>query len=543
MTHGRVTPDTRIPLQHFPPRSAHPLARLRRRWINDGHHRWADLPPLALHALWRRYQAEGCRQARQTLAWQDPPGLLLLEAGPWPRPWQLVRWCRGRQVRIRGRGGLAELQALDWSALLLLAPGVRPLASGLPALLLDLVQAGVPGGRVGDALECRPWRRRPLLRPDWDPLLWQLDVDLADHLVLSRDLWPLALEMAEGVSPPSRLLPLLVAGGTPMRKLPWVLVRRPSPKAADLLAAALERRRRLPPPGPGLTYGLAPRPGLLQLQVGPGFHYPSLEVLIPTIQAPLSTGGTAVNRLLRSFAATSWPTDRLLLHVGDDLGQPESLALAASGFPTRVEDTRGLRHGGFHYARKLNAMARGSRADLLLFLNDDVVVTDPDWLRQLAALLQHQGGGLVAPLLLFADGRVQHAGVVGGLLGLASHPWAGEAPDRLDPTALAQRACTLLTGACLLTVRSDFEAVGGYDESYPVEFNDLDLCLRYREAGRPVVFDPVAWLQHDEGLSRAGDPRREQGRERFLHRWGDWLRLDPAVHPALSRTHRRLRPE
>ena len=266
-------------------------------------------------------------------------------------------------------------------------------------------------------------------------------------------------------------------------------------------------------------------------------------MLIPTIQAPLATGGTAVNRLLRSFAATSWPTDRLLLHLGDDLGQPESLALAASGFPTRVEDTRGLRHGGFHYARKLNAMARGSRADLLLFLNDDVVVTDPDWLRQLAALLQHQGGGLVAPLLLFADGRVQHAGVVGGLLGLASHPWAGEAPDRLDPTALAQRACTLLTGACLLTVRSDFEAVGGYDESYPVEFNDLDLCLRYREADRPVVFDPVAWLQHDEGLSRAGDPRREQGRERFLHRWGDWLRLDPAVHPALSRTHRRLRPE
>jgi GT2 family glycosyltransferase len=530
-------------VQNLPPRSAHPLARLRRRWINDGHHRWADLPPLALQALWRRYQAEGCRLALGALARQDTPGLLLLEAGPWPRPWELVRWSRGRRVRLRGRGGFADLQALDWAAVLLLAPGVRPLPSGLPALLLDLSQAEGSGGRVGDALEGRPWGRRPLLRPAWDPLLWQLDVDLSDHLVLSRDLWSLAVEGAAGVNPPSRLLPVLAAGAAPMRKLAWVLVRRPAPQAADLLAAALDRRRRLPPPGPGLSYGLAPTPGLLQLQVGPGFHCPTLEVLIPTIQAPLAAGGTAVNRLLHSFAATSWPTDRLLLHLGDDLGQPHALDLAASGFPTRVEDTRGLCRGGFHYARKLNAMARGSRAELLLFLNDDVVVSDPDWLRQLAALLQHQGGGLVAPLLLFADGRVQHAGVVGGLLGLASHPWAGECLDRLDRTALSQRACTLLTGACLLTLRSDFEAVGGYDESYPVEFNDLDLCLRYKEAGRPVVFDPVAWLHHDEGLSRGGDPRREEGRGRFIQRWGDRLHQDPAVHPALSRTHRRLRPE
>ncbi|MFZ4565437.1 MAG: glycosyltransferase [Prochlorococcaceae cyanobacterium] len=524
-------------------RSTHPLARLRRRWINDGHHRWADLPPLALHALWRRRQAEGGRQARRTLADQDTPGLLLLEAGAWPRPWTMVRWCQGRQVLVRGRGGPAELKALDWSSVLLLAPGVQPLWSGLPALMLALARAEGPGGWVGDALECRPWRRRPLLRPGWDPLLWTLDADLADHLVLSRELWPLVIEAADGVSSPLRLLPTLGGGRIPMVKLPWVLARRPPARAAERLKAALDRRRQLSPPGPGLTYSLAPSPGLLQLQVGPGFRCPSLEVLIPTIQAPLASGGTAVNRLLRSFAATIWPPERLLLHLGDDLGRPQSLDLAASGFPTRVADTRGLRSEGFHYARKLNAMARGSRADLLLFLNDDVVVTDPDWLRQLAALLQHQGGGLVAPLLLFADGRVQHAGVIGGLLGLASHPWAGEAPARLGPMAQVQRACTLLTGACLLTARSDFEAVGGYDESYPVEFNDLDLCLRYREAGRPVTLDPSAWLQHDEGLSRAGDPRREQGRERFQARWGEVLRHDPAVHPSLSRTHRRLRPE
>lgn len=530
-------------MQDLPQRSAHPLARLRRRWINDGHHRGADLPPLALQALWRRHQADGCRQALRTLAVHDSPGLLVLEAGAWPRPWQLLRWRRGRRIWLRGRGGADELRTLDWSAVLLLAPGVRPLASGLPALLLALAAAEGPGGWVGDALECRLWHRRPLLRPGWDPLLWHLDADLADHLVLSRELWLPGAGAADRVGAPAQLIPTLGVGGCPMVKLPWVLVRRPPASAAERLAAGLDRRRQLSPPGPGLSYALAPSPGLLQLQVGPGFRCPTLEVLIPTIQAPLAGGGSAVNRLLGSFAATVWPRERLLLHLGDDLGRPGSLDLAVSGFPTRVEDTREQCRDGFHYARKLNAMARGSRADLLLFLNDDVVVTEPDWLRQLAALLRHQGGGLVAPLLLFADGRVQHVGVMGGLLGLASHPWAGEAPARLDRTALAQRACTLLTGACLLTARSDFEAVGGYDESYPVEFNDLDLCLRYREAGRPVTLDPTTWLQHDEGLSRAGDPRREQGREHFQARWGEVLRHDPAAHPCLSRTHHRLRPE
>lgn len=530
-------------MQDLPQRSAHPLARLRRRWINDGRHGWADLPPLALHALWRRCQAEGCRQALGRLARQDTPGLLVLEAGAWPRRWELLRWSRGRPRRVRGRGGAGALQDLDWSAVLLLAPGVRPLASGLPPLVLALAGAEGPGAWIGDALECRPWRRRPLLRPGWDPLLWTLDADFADHLVLSRELWSLAVPVADSLISPAHLLPTLAPARVPMVKLPWVLVRRPPTSAPQLLAAALDRRSHLPPPGTGLTYGLAPSPGQLQLQVCPGFRCPSLEVLIPTIQAPLPGGGTAVNRLLGSFAATIWPRERLLLQLGDDLGRPRSLDLAASGFPTRVEDTRDLCREGFHYARKLNAMARGSRADLLLFLNDDVVVTDPDWLRQLAALLQHQGGGLVAPLLLFGDGRVQHAGVMGGLLGLAAHPWAGEAPASLSRMALAQRACTLLTGACLLTTRRDFEAVGGYDESYPVEFNDLDLCLRYRQAGLPVSLNPAAWLQHDEGLSRAGDPRREQGREHFVDRWGSVLRQDPAVHPCLSRTHHRLRPE
>jgi O-antigen biosynthesis protein len=102
--------------------------------------------------------------------------------------------------------------------------------------------------------------------------------------------------------------------------------------------------------------------------------------------------------------------------------------------------------------------------------------------------------------------------------------------------------CSAVTAACLATRRSDYLAVGGMDEArFAVALNDVDYCLRLREAGKRIVFTPHAKLLHAESASRGKDNRADR-RDRFEHelnllraRWGDVLNDDPAYNPQLSR--------
>ena len=131
---------------------------------------------------------------------------------------------------------------------------------------------------------------------------------------------------------------------------------------------------------------------------------------------------------------------------------------------------------------------------------------------------QRPGVGAVGARLLFADGRVQHEGIGIGI---------GRVAANLDLGWSAARATSAVTGACMMVRREAWEAVGGFDESLPVAFNDVDFCLRLWQAGWRVVMTPLAELQHDEGSSRgAGAPEADY--RQFCRRWGDEDRLRDA---------------
>ena len=101
--------------------------------------------------------------------------------------------------------------------------------------------------------------------------------------------------------------------------------------------------------------------------------------------------------------------------------------------------------------------------------------------------------GAVAPLLLFADGTVQHAGAALGLHGYAGHPFAGLAPEADTPFGCADggtRNWLAVTAACMMVERAKFAAVGGFDESFVVAGNDVDLCLRLTAAGHRSLCVP-----------------------------------------------------
>jgi len=148
----------------------------------------------------------------------------------------------------------------------------------------------------------------------------------------------------------------------------------------------------------------------------------------------------------------------------------------------------------------------------------------------------------VGAFLLYPNGRIQHAGCIlgaGGVAAHAYHGWPGGTSGYHDRALVAQDV-SAVTAACMLVKRADFVAVGGFDEELAVAYNDVDLCLRLRQAGRRIVWTPAASLRHKEGASLrrhyVGETRTQwaRGSELMQRRWGDQLLADPYYNPNLS---------
>jgi GT2 family glycosyltransferase len=161
--------------------------------------------------------------------------------------------------------------------------------------------------------------------------------------------------------------------------------------------------------------------------------------------------------------------------------------------------------GPFNFAALNNAAAAASRSDYLRFLNNDTELMTPSWIEDLLEEAQRPDVGAVAPLLLYPDGRVQHAGAALGMHDYAGHPFAGLAPEQSTPFGSATdgtRNWLAVTAACMLVERRKFEEVGGFDDSFVVAGNDVDLCLRLTAAGYRSLCIPHVRLVHDESKSR-----------------------------------------
>jgi ADP-heptose:LPS heptosyltransferase/GT2 family glycosyltransferase len=191
----------------------------------------------------------------------------------------------------------------------------------------------------------------------------------------------------------------------------------------------------------------------------------------------------------------------------------------------------------FNWSRYNNRAVARATGRYLLFLNDDVEIIDPHWLDALLQQVQRPEVGVVGPLLLYPDRNIQHAGVVLGRAGRGLHAFRHLPQD--DPgyfgLALTQRNVIGVTGACLLTRRSTFERLGGFEEAHPIINNDLDYCLRAWESGLLNVYTPHARLIHHELASR-GAIAEDYDAGLFNRRWARAFALgDPYFNPNLSR--------
>jgi ADP-heptose:LPS heptosyltransferase/GT2 family glycosyltransferase len=199
----------------------------------------------------------------------------------------------------------------------------------------------------------------------------------------------------------------------------------------------------------------------------------------------------------------------------------------------------------FNWSRFNNRAATAAQGAFLLFLNDDVEIVDPDWLTVLLEHAQRPEIGVVGPLLLYPDRRIQHAGMFLGAMGQGRHAFRHAEDD--DPgyfgLALTERNVMAVTGACLMTRRETFDRLGGFDEAHDIVNNDLDFCLRVWQGGLRTVYTPHTRLIHYEAVSRA-DIAYDFDVGLFTSKWRDvFLAGDPFFSPHLSKTQDSVAPD
>lgn len=241
---------------------------------------------------------------------------------------------------------------------------------------------------------------------------------------------------------------------------------------------------------------------------------------------------------IRAF--TPWPSLEIIV-IDNGSVEQETLAYFAQ---LAREGVRVLpMPGPFNYADLNNRAIAQATGDIVGLINNDIEALHEGWLDEIVAQLLRPGVGAVGAKLLWPNGMVQHGGVLLGVGNVAGHfgnrladaDWGDHGRNQVVQQV---SGCT---AACLFLRRKDYIDLGGMDaQAFPVAFNDVDLCLKVRAAGKAIVWTPFAKLLHAESASRGHEdtPQKKARAQREVdelrRRWGAVLLRDPAYHPSLN---------
>ena len=433
---------------------------------------------------------------------------------------------RLRIALLRGQPGLrasaVEVRQCLAGSQLLIPPGWRVQGRQHRRLARRLAQRMARSGAVlvscddwlRDRQGRRIWRQKPL----WDPLYdhWAGPAPLLVRQSLLQELeHPLA---SARFSPAWRQdLQQLARQRGGHAHVPLPLLEAPEPRP-------LEPR---PPeesqsPTPATPTPASPRPSSPRLSSPPSLSPPSpsptpprplLSVLIPTAGQVRPIAGQSrllLRHCLQTLLARS--SYRPLEVVVIDGGEvPPAVVAELTGLLERELGPEGWQWlhdaGPFNYSARLNRAAAAARGELLLQLNDDTEllaadVGRPDGLEQLLACLEQTGAGIAGALLLYPDGRVQHAGTAIDNQA-PRHAWSGCRPQDLPWGTLEHpRTFHAVTAAVCLCRRSLWQELGGLSLAFPINYGDVDFCLRAAQRGAATVLEPASRWIHHESASR-----------------------------------------
>ncbi|WP_346213362.1 glycosyltransferase family 2 protein [Aeromonas veronii] len=199
----------------------------------------------------------------------------------------------------------------------------------------------------------------------------------------------------------------------------------------------------------------------------------------------------------------------------------------------------------FNFSLINNIGVEQANGSIVGLINNDIEILNDDWLDEMVRQASRPDIGCVGAKLYYPDGRIQHAGVVLGIGGVAghSHKYFGKHHHGYHSRLSLVQNYSAVTAAALLVRKSVYLEVGGLDPELKVAFNDVDFCLKVREAGYRNIWTPFAEMIHHESVSR-GFEDTPQKQARFAQeinlmqqRWGEELLCDPCYNPNLTLTH------
>jgi len=264
---------------------------------------------------------------------------------------------------------------------------------------------------------------------------------------------------------------------------------------------------------------------------------PMVTLIVPTRDQP-DLLKTCVSGLLEG---TDYP-DLEVIIVDNDSKDPRTLAYLKS--LSKDSRVRILKYPGpFNFSAINNHAVSLSRGEYIGLINNDIEVIEAGWLREMVSHAMLPEAGAVGCRLLYKDGRIQHAGVILGMGGVAdhSHKFFDCAASGYFYRPQLQQYISAVTAACLVVSKEKFNAVSGLnDEDLTIAFNDVDFCMRLIDEGWKNIYTPYATLYHHESMSRG---RGTSGAKAERHakeinymktRWGERLQNDPYYNPNLS---------
>ncbi|MGP9793130.1 glycosyltransferase family 2 protein [Halomonas sp. AOP1-B1-8] len=200
----------------------------------------------------------------------------------------------------------------------------------------------------------------------------------------------------------------------------------------------------------------------------------------------------------------------------------------------------------FNYSAINNFGAANAKGSIIGLINNDIEPMEGTWLTEMVEQVSRPEIGCVGAKLYYPNDTVQHGGVILGLGGLAGHAhrfFQRDEDGYMGRLKVIQNL-SAVTAACLLVRKSVFDEVNGLNETdLAVAYNDVDLCIKVREAGYRNLWTPYAALYHHESVSRGADDTPEK-RARWLseyaymrNAWGELLDSDPAYNPNLTLVH------
>lgn len=466
-----------------------------------------------------------------------------------------TEWRSGREVRVVAHEAAAELGSPSDTPCVVRLDARGVLAPDALAVIRSALGDGDAAYWDEDVMEegaqapqghAARRRRMPQLKPAFDLDLLRQDPYLGSGIALT----PQALAtLGEGVwSPetPSQTALRLAERERPVRHLAHVLYSRQRPAEVDPVgwASAVQAhfdRLGIPadvrvtddPLGAGAAVRVEPDDTLGGLRAA---------VIIPT-KDRVDLLRPCLESLFEAESANSVAMDVLVVdHESRDAETVAYLqALAAEG---RIRVLPYV--GAFNWALMNNLAAVETDADILVFLNNDTAVVSPDWLDRLCRQAARPDVGAAGARLIFPDGAIQHAGFVSRPLPDSFLMPEGVGAPGSDGGYLGRHArlrrTAAVTGACMAVRNELFRRLGGFDAAnLPIDWNDVEFCLKARAEGLDVIYEPAAILYHYEsrsrGLTRDGDRIVASSRSAALvwERWGEMFGTDPDYNAHFDR--------